>query len=44
MRYVAEDVDGAEASSVTGTPSVFVNGRRNEGAVREENSDEVARG
>ncbi len=29
---VAEDVDSADASGVTGTPSFFVNGRRHEGA------------
>jgi Na+/H+ antiporter NhaA len=29
---VAEDVDSADASAVTGTPSFFVNGRRHDGA------------
>jgi protein-disulfide isomerase len=29
---VADDVDSADASRVTGTPSFFVNGRRHEGA------------
>jgi hypothetical protein len=29
---VAEDVDSADASRVTGTPSFFVNGRRHDGA------------
>ena len=29
---VAEDVDSADASHVTGTPSFFVNGRRHDGA------------
>jgi Na+/H+ antiporter NhaA len=29
---IAEDVDSADASRVTGTPSFFVNGRRHEGA------------
>ena len=29
---VAEDVDSADASGVTGTPAFFVNGRRHEGA------------
>jgi Na+/H+ antiporter NhaA len=29
---IAEDVDSADASRVTGTPSLFVNGRRHEGA------------
>jgi Na+/H+ antiporter NhaA len=29
---IAEDVDSADASAVTGTPSFFVNGRRHDGA------------
>jgi protein-disulfide isomerase len=29
---IAEDVDGADLSGVSGTPSFFVNGRRHEGA------------
>jgi hypothetical protein len=29
---IAEDVDGADSSGVSGTPSFFVNGRRHEGA------------
>jgi protein-disulfide isomerase len=29
---IAEDVDGADLSSVTGTPTFFVNGRRHHGA------------
>ena len=30
--HVAEDLDGADLSSVTGTPSFFINGRRHRGA------------
>ncbi len=29
---IAEDVDGADLSSVTGTPTFFINGRRHYGA------------
>ena len=29
---VAEDVDGADLSNVSGTPTFFVNGRRHQGA------------
>jgi Na+/H+ antiporter NhaA/glutaredoxin len=31
-RHIAEDVEGAELSGVTGTPTFFVNGRRHYGA------------
>jgi Na+/H+ antiporter NhaA/protein-disulfide isomerase len=30
--HIAEDVDGADLSAVTGTPSFFINGRRHPGA------------
>ena len=29
---IAEDVDSADTSGVSGTPSFFINGRRHEGA------------
>jgi Na+/H+ antiporter NhaA len=40
---VAEDVDSADASLVTGTPGLFVNGRRHEGAYDAESLSSLVR-
>jgi protein-disulfide isomerase len=40
---VAEDVDGADLSGVTGTPTFFVNGRRHYGAYDIENLSRAVR-
>ncbi len=32
MPLVAEDVDSADISGVTGTPTFFINGRKHDGA------------
>jgi Na+/H+ antiporter NhaA len=40
---VAEDVDSAAASRVTGTPGLFVNGRRHEGAYDSESLKQLVR-
>jgi protein-disulfide isomerase len=40
---VADDVDSADASRVTGTPSFFVNGRRHEGAYDTETLSKLVR-
>jgi Na+/H+ antiporter NhaA len=41
---IAEDVDGADLSSVSGTPTFFVNGRRHYGAYDIETLKQVVRG
>jgi len=41
---IAEDVDGADLSSVSGTPTFFVNGRRHHGAYDIETLKQVVRG
>jgi Na+/H+ antiporter NhaA len=40
---IAEDVDSADASGVTGTPGLFVNGRRHEGAYDSESLRQLVR-
>jgi Na+/H+ antiporter NhaA len=40
---IAEDVDSADASRVTGTPGLFVNGRRHEGAYDVESLERLVR-
>ena len=40
---IAEDVDSADASGVTGTPGLFVNGRRHEGAYDSESLRRLVR-
>jgi Na+/H+ antiporter NhaA len=40
---VAEDVEGADASGVTGTPTFFVNGRRHDGAYDEATLEQLVR-
>ncbi len=40
---IAEDVESADASRVTGTPGLFVNGRRHEGAYDSESLTQLVR-